>query len=540
MKFDDTQEGCNITEKWDRFDIDNQEGCTAETAKKLPSNMIMHMMCTSRSSSDNSSDCGRNSIRYLDTISEGDGSSNCHSNGLSSTSASTSTSFSSSTSSSSSLPSSVLDSSDDSDETNSLMDVNEALYKPIFYSPMDLLDTVTNHVTSRDDSLDGLFQLHTWTIEATGEEIDLYTDQIKMEAVPELLEFVRTHIGDNEVVHETLKILRRFAFHEKLTPKVFVECDAINILVLALEFYHTDDDCPNDPDNSYCLLRTIWNFLAYIVLHPTVFDILQRRRGDGNDTQQRDLRIKLVTAVDLCLERRIGYAMSLPWMGQMFDILNILLRTTTHGSGDDHVSFYDDENKIEPDDDIRVLLSKKHIGRKCQYLLVANDHSHLFEYEKVPIGAISFFYFCLLDRDDGLSKSLDKRILSKFVRKNLNKFPMSGLIQGMGCHILTQLAKELLQSSSSSESSLLCSLPPQQEQNYDDRSFSLIIGESFGAKLIYKAPWDSPNRSNGAVNKNDNATAMRDDHEKKKKSRTISSIFTSIFSEPCSCEDHTW
>ncbi|OEU23146.1 hypothetical protein FRACYDRAFT_233315 [Fragilariopsis cylindrus CCMP1102] len=403
---------------------------------------------------------------------------------------------------------------------------------------MDLLDTVTNHITSRDDSLDGLFQLHTWTLEATGEEIDLHISQIKMEAVPELLEFVRTHVDDNEVVHEVLKLLRRFSFHEKLTPEVFVECHAIGILIFALE-RHTDDDFPNDPDHSYCLLRTIWNFLAYIVLCPTVVDILQRRHGngDGDDTQHRNLRIKLVTAVDLCLERRIGYAMSLPWMGQMFDILKVLIRTTTNGSGDDHVSFYDAKNKIEPDDDIRVLLSKKHIGRKCQYLLVANDHSHLFEYEKVPIGAMSFFYICLLDRDDALSKSLDKRILLKFVRKNLNKFPLSGLIQGMGTHILTQLATESLQSSSSSL--LVCSSLPQQEQNYDDRSFSLILGESFDEKLIYKSPWDSPSRSKDTVNMNDTATIKCDDHEKKKKTRTISSIFTSLFSEPCSCEDHT-
>ena len=519
--------------------FDSQEGCTTAETTKLPSNMIKHM-CMSRSRSDNSSACGRNSIRYLEPISEGDDSSNCHSNDglLPSTSTSTSSSFSSSASSSLPSFSSVLDTSDDSEESALLVEVDEALYRPTFYSPIDLLDTVTNHITSRDDSLDGLFQLHTWTLEATGEEIDLHINQIKMEAVPELLEFVRTHVDDNEVVHEALKLLRRFSFHEKLTPEVFVECHAIDILVFALE-RHTDDDLPNDPDHTYCLLRTIWNFLAYIVLCPTVVDILQRRHGDGDgdDTQHRNLRIKLVTAVDLCLERRIGYAMSLPWMGQMFDILKVLLRTTTNGSGDDHVSFYDAKNKIEPDDDIRVLLSKKHIGRKCQYLLVANDHSHLFEYEKVPIGAMSFFYICLLDRDDVLSKSLDKRILLKFVRKNLNKFPLSGLIQGMGTHILTQLATESLRSSSSSL--LVCSSLPQQEQNYDDRSFSLILGESFDEKLIYKSPWDSPSRSKDTVNMNDTATIKCDDHEKKKKTRTISSIFTSLFSEPCSCEDHT-
>jgi len=228
--------------------------------------------------------------------------------------------------------------------------------------------------------------------------------------------------------------------------------------------------------------------------------------------------------------------------------------------------YYDTNNNDmiskQPDDGTRLLLWKKHIGQKCQQILVTtHDNSYFLEYERVPIGAMSFFYYCLLDRvNDALSESLDKHVLKKFVCNQLTKFPKSEVIQSMGCQILTHITREtipslfsdsslLLSSFSSTSSPLRPQLPLllQEQEQQHDRSFSLLIGESFDTDhLIYKS-LDCSAMNITTINRDDdddgddggNEVKIKTDTSTSTSKNTFSSIFKSIFTKPCSCVNQT-
>ena len=438
--------------------------------------------------------------RVLGSIAEGDDNST--------TQLSASTSYS--TSSSSSIPS-----SDDSIRTEMEEATEESfLYKPRLYSPIDLLETVTNPTTTRWDALDGLYKVHTWIIDATEEEIDVYSEEIKTWAIPELLQYIRTNVDDNQCVCEAVKLLRRLANHKDVNAIVFLEAHAINILVLALLSHNTNGFSPNQS----CLFRTIWNFLMDIVLCPSVIVYFKKCDYHGQFQQKYYQRMKLVTAVNLCLDRA-GHAMTFLWMAQIFDTLQMLLRTD------------DDDGNSKPNGDVRLLIWEKQIAQKCQQILDTNDYSYMFEYERVPIGAMTFFRSCLIDRDDDdLSESLDRHILTKFVRKTLAEFPMSGYIHGTGCQILNEIS-----SSSSSIHSRTILMARDLTAEADE-----ILQCTSSSKYNCKADYNDDYNDDYIDDYNDDYNDAPSKPEKKKDNNNknyLLNLITSMFTKPCACGD---
>ena len=434
-----------------------------------------------------------------------------------------------------SMSSSSISSGDDID-INTSTEVDEeateslCLFKPTFYSPMDRLETATNPATPRWLALDALCNLREWVIEAADEEIDLYIDEIKTTAIPELFQYLRTNVDDNQCVCEALELLRRFACHKDICAIVFVEAHAINILVLALLAHNTNGFSPNQQHT--CLFRTIWNFLIDITLCPSVFVYFKNcddknKQGEQEQQPKYYQRMKLVAAVDLCLDRA-GHAMSFSWMAQIFDILQMLLRSDC------------DDGNIKPNGEVRLAIWEKKIAQKCQQMLdttINEDYSDLFEYERVHVGAISFFRSCLIDRDDALSESLDRHDLAKFVRKSLAEFPMVGYIQGIGCQILQEIASESFPSSSN-----------DNNNSSSGRSSRTILIGDLTAKADEICPCtgnlssNSSFSSSSSSSSNSNNTSSKPEEKKNDSSSSnnnnkyyLATLITSIFTKPC-CE----
>lgn len=343
-------------------------------------------------------------LSVLDVIPEGDGSFTQLSNSYSTAD----TSFASSACSSS-----------DGEEPNP--------YKPRFHAPMDLLETATNPATPKAEALNVVCKLHAWFMDAPDSEILVYKTHIETKAIPKLLLFLKTYREDNQCVCEVVALLRRFAVHKDINSLAFLRAKAMDILVVALLSHIS----PSEQD--VCLFRTLWNCLMDIVLSPRVVAYFREGKQENNDEKYYQ-RIRLVAAVDLCLDRA-GRNICVSWMAQIMDTLRMVLRVDeaiTSPTGTTTIT--------KPNDAIRSVLLEKDIARKTQRILNWNDQCHV-ECELVSLRAVSFFWYCLGDRSDALSESLDTKLLTRFVRTSMREFPDSGYIQETGEQILRRTTR---------------------------------------------------------------------------------------------------
>jgi hypothetical protein len=342
-----------------------------------------------------------------------------------------------------------------SDDSGSLESEEEpalsnVLYKPTFDSPVHRLVRATNPATPRQEAMDLFDKLHEWAIEATDEEIDRYAWEIRNQAIPELLEYIRVNVDDKQCVSEALALVKRLSCQQEFEALVLIESHAINVLVLALLSHNNNNNnspiafAPLAEYEHTCLFRRLWNFLMDIVLSPSVIEYFQRCDQEQrlyDQKQKHHQRMRLVTAVDLCLDRA-RYSISILWMEQIFEVLAMLLRTN------------DRNGDPQPNDDVRLQVWEKQIARKCQQIIATmlttadslkreslcrdSDPSN----EHLLMQAMSVFWMCLCDRDDDLSESLDGEALHRFVFQILSEFPLSGPIQGRGHQFLKELASK--------------------------------------------------------------------------------------------------
>ena len=141
------------------------------------------------------------------------------------------------------------ESSLDSDyRANSTVTPSNMLYKPSFDSPIDRLLLAADKATPKRQALNILHQFHTWaTIEAQIEIIQTYSWDIRKQAIPKLLEYIRWNVEDHECVSEALAVLETltslsFVLESKRSSKalVLIEAKAIDILCLALLTHKND------------------------------------------------------------------------------------------------------------------------------------------------------------------------------------------------------------------------------------------------------------------------------------------------------------
>mmetsp|Transcript_11946 Transcript_11946/g.34239 ORF Transcript_11946/g.34239 Transcript_11946/m.34239 type:complete len:536 (-) Transcript_11946:46-1653(-) len=324
------------------------------------------------------------------------------------------------------------------------------LFRPGLYSPIDLLEKVICPTTPKSDSIEALIMLQ--IIEYYEYIIEIYRDAIKTRYIPELLQYIRINVQDFQCVYEAIDVLRWLLSlldsgdetvekdNGSTNPLIFIEARAISILVLALTFHQNNERVVVRRNQQTCVFGTIWNFLVDLVSSPSVVTYFQEHEdpeGNHYDREKKYQRMKLLIAVDTCLDQT-GTAMSFSWVTKVFLTLNTLLRTKT-------------DEKTIPNNNVRQYVWKKQIAEKCQNLLDKktdehiSDHDHYyyhwFKYEAASVSAISFFWFCLGDKKDDLSKSLNRPILTRFVKVVMEEFPRSGYIQGVGCQIMQELDK---------------------------------------------------------------------------------------------------
>ena len=376
-----------------------------------------------------------------------------------------------------------MDSSEDDESAPHHLTLSNVLYKPTFDSPVDRLIRATNPATPKRAAMDTFHKLQTWVaIEASIDEITTYSWEIRNRAIPELLDFIRVNVDDKECVLEALVLLQTLASLAEngdaqtgtLNAPLLIDAQAINVLVRAL-LSHNNHSTPSKRANSEvkprhlaalqaqhmtCLFQNLWSFLMEIVLSPSAVKYFQRcddaERRIQNKQQKHLQRMRLITALDLCLDRIVLSSFSIHttstfdhhqfWMDEVFQTLAMLLRIQNK------------QGEMQPNDEMRLVIWEKHIIRKCQQIMADRMDAAAWETftgfedeaqaqqeeneERLSIQALSIFEICLCDRGDGLSESVDARALEKFVYKSLPRFGHSVSIQTKGCQILNELASK--------------------------------------------------------------------------------------------------
>ena len=350
------------------------------------------------------------------------------------------------------------ESSMDSDcRANSTVTQSNMLYKPSFDSPIDRLLLATDKATPKRQALNILNQFHTWaTIEAQIEIIQTYSWEIRKQAIPKLLEYIRWNVEDHECVSEALAVLETltslsFVLESKRSSKalVLIEAKAIDILCLALLTHKNDINPEIDVSTSHrkqrmCLFQRLWNFLMKIVLSPSALRYFQT----GSSQQQKQYeRRKLVAAVYLCLDRILHFSFEFGtasssnlqhsrYMNQVLKTLVMLL------------SFQTQDGTTFPNKSIRKLLRKRRIFIKCQQIMTDRMDQNDWEVElgeteqqqELILNALELFQKCLSDCNDCLSKSVDDVFVEHFVYHILPKFSNSSSIQTKGWQILNDIS----------------------------------------------------------------------------------------------------
>jgi len=378
--------------------------------------------------------------------------------------------------------------SDDSAEDDSYKEqptaLSNLLFKPTIVSPVDRLVAATNPSTPKQDAFETLEKLRAWAVDADEVEFQRYAWDIRTRAIPELLEYIRLNVDDKECVSEALELVCQLSCHQTMDVMVLIEAHAINVLVLALQTHNNNHSATHNisltKQKHTCLFQRLWNFLIVdIVLSPSVIKYFQ-----SSDLQERQFyqqqkhyqKARLVTALNLCLDRIISQydptsSSRERFLEQIFDTATVLLRADVEK----------DDGWYTPNDDVRLLVWEKQIARKCQHAISTMDISFdgageddtsgvafdtigssspgaAMASNHLSVRALTFFYICLCDRDDGLSESLDAEALEAFVIRALSdslldgesletfviralsKCSRSGSVQDTACQILHKLA----------------------------------------------------------------------------------------------------
>ena len=490
----------------------------------------------------------------------------------------------------SSLNSSYSSADEDDQSHHHPTTLSNVLYKPSFDSPVDRLLRATNSATSKREAMDIFHKLQTWvTIEARTEEIETHSWEIQHRAIPELLEFVRFNVDDKECVSEALALVQTLASlsdagesqlqsqsqsqlrsgHSKAL--LLIDAQAINVLVLALLSHNNHNNSisstsitsnrnqshsqfaaiqqqQQQQQQQTCLFQRLWTFLMEIILCPSAVEYFQQcdessfgQRYYKRQQQKEHQRMRLVTAVDLCLDRLLHSSFSISakpnpnsnhcYLEQIFTTLAMLLR------------IQNTEGNLQSNKSMRVLVWEKQIVPKCQQIMAnridaaawenfegfskieeqqqqdQDQHQHQSTLHQAELDlsmiALSVFEIFLCDCDDDLSLSVNGAVLEDFVYKALPNFPLSMSIQIKGCQILNEVA------SRRNNRSVVTELP------------------SPTASPIFLSLTAASDRSDNHSNQSQTIDAIAEDYFPKEKVSFVHLVKT-FFQKPCLCDkiDH--